>query len=101
MSKRFDVVADTPRRKDNGYAWTVRIGTGWQRDDGSIDITLDALPISSTDKNGNPQVRLKLWEAKSEGRSYGGGGSGAPNTGGTFPYDMNDDVPFITAEGVL
>lgn len=87
MAKRFDVVADTPRKKDNGYAWTVRIGTAWQRDDGSIDIVLDALPISSSDKNGNPQVRLKLWEAKDEGAQKS---APAPQRS----VDFNDDVPF-------
>ena len=82
MTKRYDVSADTARKKDNGYYWSVKIGAAFPRDDGSIDVVLDALPITTLDKNGNPQIRLKLWPAKE--------GERAPSS----PAGLDDDVPF-------
>lgn len=63
--------------------------------------------LSTREHEGKTYLTVRVSEVtlqggKSEGeRSYGGGGSGAPNTGGSFPDDMDDDVPFMTAEGVL
>ncbi len=94
MKQRFDVNADTSRLKDNGYPWTVKIGSGFQNDDGTIDVSLDALPIVTLDKNGKARVRLKLWPAKD-----GGNGGFAPQSGGSAPaaagFDDDDaSVPF-------
>lgn len=51
--KRFDVLQPIERR--NGSTYWMRLGTGFENIDGSVNIFLDALPINS---------KLQVREAK-------------------------------------
>jgi len=42
---RLDVFSIREARKEGGKAFWIRVGSAWVNQDGSINVTLDALPV--------------------------------------------------------
>ena len=87
MTTRYDL--KTWRKSANGKAYTVRIGSAWTDDKGTIRLAFDALPLA--DENGRVQAFL---EEPRERQGQGGEssfGRSAPQPRGN---DVDDDIPF-------
>lgn len=69
MSTRYDL--KTWRKSANGKAYTVRLGSAWTDDKGTIRLAFDALPLP--DENGRVQAFLEVTRERDMGpseRSY-------------------------------
>lgn len=88
MAKRFDVFSPRPKR-DGGTHWH-KVGSAWEGDKG-INIAFDSLPLP--DKDG--RVSVSLFEPRD---NHGQRGGGAPRQ--QRNDDLDDDTPFIRAEGM-
>ena len=83
---RYDVI--TPRPRKDGKTYWHKIGAGFPKDGGKINVTLDSLPISDSEG----RVSLMLVEAKPREDKP----QGMYSDRGTAPADDRDGdiVPF-------
>ena len=95
MSTRYDIMTPRKGRDDKTY-WT-KIGTAWFNDNGGKQLVFDALPLPDAEG----RCVANLFEPKP--RDGGGAGATEPQRGrqsGGFNDDLDDQIPFITANAV-
>ena len=63
MTKRYNVRADTGRKKDDGKSFMVNIGSAWEVKGGGFSISLDVLPLPTYDEKYGLQTRLLMYPA--------------------------------------
>jgi hypothetical protein len=63
MTKRYNVRADTGRKKDDGKSFYTNIGSAWEVKGGGFSISLDALPLPTYDEKYGLQTRLLMYPA--------------------------------------
>jgi hypothetical protein len=86
MTQRYDL--KSWRKSTNGKAYTVRIGSAWTDDKGTIRLAFDALPLA--DENNRVQAFLEVPREREQGESFGRSAPNAP-----IPRaQLDDDVPF-------
>lgn len=93
MSERYDALTV---RESNGKSFWTRIGVAFPaKQGGGFSILLDAMPAS---QDGQYKILLRVPQERDGQRS-----GGAPQTKGrpSFDDDLNDDVPFISADIAL
>jgi len=87
MTDRYDIC--TPRPGKDGKTYWTRIGSGFPRDDGSISLSFDALPVGGHDEKYGYRVSAMLFPAKPrEGRAATPQGGGDPDERIPFAPDM-------------
>ena len=85
MDKRFNLVQGKPGKEGKVY-WH-RIGTMYQKDDGSCDILLDSLPVPQYDPQYGNQLRVKAFPGDDSSK---GNKPQQPKAGDSF----GDDIPW-------
>jgi hypothetical protein len=92
----------TPIQKRDGGTWFMKIGSGYTNKDDSINLYLDAIPVSGPPGKGMTiQIReldendLRQREANRAGYGRtGAGGDAASTTGPTHALGASESVPF-------
>ena len=84
MDKRFNLVQGKPGKEGKVY-WH-RIGTMYQKDDGSCDIILDSLPVPQYDPQYGNRLQVKAFPADDSQK----GDKPQPKSGDSF----GDDIPW-------
>lgn len=93
MDKRYDVMS--PKKRGDKTFWA-RVGTAWDGDKG-IRIDFDSLPLPDAEG----RCSVFLFEPRERDSGTGGGGRGNQSRApAAFDADLDDDVPFMTRDGI-